>query len=59
MRYYIQAIPQILKNIPNFKALLIVSESKNNMANYEKDLIKKLKIEESIIWLPGVKYNQL
>jgi len=59
LRYYIQAIPQILKNIPNFKALLIVSESKNNMANYEKDLIKKLKIEESIIWLPGVKYNQL
>jgi hypothetical protein len=59
LRYYIQAIPEILKSIKQFKALLIVSESNNNPAGYEKKLIKELGIEKSIIWIPGVKYDQL
>lgn len=59
LRYYIQAIPEILKSIKQFKALLIVSESNNNPAGYEKKLIKELGIEKSIIWVPGVKYDQL
>lgn len=59
LKYYIQSIPQILKVIPNFKAILIVSESSNNKADKEKKLIKKLKIQDNIIRIPGVRYKEL
>ncbi len=59
LKYYIQAIPEVIKKIPNFKAILIVWESKNNPVKYEKELIKKLWIEKNIIWLPWVEYKKL
>ncbi len=59
LKYYIQAIPEVIKKIPKFKAILIVWESKNNPAKREKELIKKLWIEKNIIWLPWVEYKKL
>ncbi len=56
---YIESIPDIVKKIPNFKAFLIVSESNNNKAIKEKELIKKLKIEKNIIWINSVKHSDL
>jgi hypothetical protein len=40
-----------LQKIPNFKALLIVPESKNNPLSKVKDLIKKNAIKENVILL--------
>lgn len=59
LEYFIKAIPDIIKEIHNFKAILIVSESNNNKADYEKKLIEKLKIQDHIIWIPWVKYKEL
>lgn len=56
---YIQSIPDIVKKIPNFKAMLIVSESKNNNADRERKLIKDLHVSKHIIRIPGVAYNEL
>jgi glycosyltransferase involved in cell wall biosynthesis len=57
--YYVQALPLILKKIPQFKALLIVSESNNNKADDVKAFIHKHHLSAHIIWIPGVKYNML
>lgn len=59
LEYFIKAIPDIVKTIPNFKAILIVSESNNNKADYEKKLIKKLKIQDNVIRIPWVRYKEL
>ncbi|MCF7834541.1 glycosyltransferase family 4 protein [Candidatus Gracilibacteria bacterium] len=59
LKYFIQAIPDIIKKIPKFKAILIVSESSNNKADYERKLINKLNIKNNIIRVPGVKYKEL
>lgn len=56
---YLDAIPDIIKKIPNFVALLIVSESQNNIADRERKIIDALHIKKHIIWIPGVKYNEL
>jgi glycosyltransferase involved in cell wall biosynthesis len=52
-------LPKIIKEIPNFKALLIVSESPNNKADDVKLFIEQHHLSKHIIWIPGVKYNQL
>ncbi len=57
--YYVQSLPQIIKKIPHFKAVLIVSESANNKADDVKDFIKKHRLEEHVLWIPGVKYIEL
>lgn len=59
LKYFIQAIPDIIKKIPKFKAILIVSESSNNKADYERKLINKLNIKNNIIRVPWVKYKEL
>ena len=59
LKYFIGSIPKIIQKIPNFKAILIVSESENNPADLEKQLITTLWIQKHIIWIPGVKYAQL
>lgn len=56
---YIQALPEIIKKIPHFKALLIVSESKNNLAERERKIIEELHIQKHIIWIPWMKYTEL
>lgn len=57
--YYVQALHLILKKIPEFKALLIVSESPNNKADDVREFIKQHHFSDHIVWIPGVKYNQL
>ncbi|HBA45329.1 TPA: hypothetical protein DEG21_01625 [Patescibacteria group bacterium] len=54
-----EAIPEIAKNIPDFKAFIIVSKSKNNPANFELELIKKLKLEKNIVWIDSVEYEEI
>jgi glycosyltransferase involved in cell wall biosynthesis len=52
-------LPKIIKEIPNFKALLIVSESSNNKADDVRLFIKQHRLSKRIVWIPGVNYNQL
>jgi hypothetical protein len=55
----VQALPTIIKAIPHFRALLIVSESSNNKADDVRAFIEKHHLNDAIVWIPGVKYNQL
>ena len=57
--YYVQALPWIVKKIPEFKALLIVSESSNNKADDVREFIKKHRLSNHVVWIPGVKYSEL
>ena len=59
LEYLIRAIPYIVQKIPNFKAVFLVSESKNNPTRKMKDLVTKLDVEKYVVWHPSVKYNQL
>ncbi|MDR2190756.1 MAG: hypothetical protein LBP53_06330 [Candidatus Peribacteria bacterium] len=57
--YYVQALPLIIKELPHFKAVLIVSESKNNKADDIKAFIKQHHLSSHVIWIPGVPYTTL
>lgn len=59
LEFYIKAIPNIVKNISNFKAFLIVPESDKKRVEYIKNLIKKLNIDKNIIWIWWVKNEEL
>lgn len=59
LEFLIRAIPYVVKEIPNFKAVFLVSESKNNPNRKMKNLAKKLGVEKYIIWHPSVRYTQL
>jgi len=52
-------LPEIIKKIPQFKAVLIVSESENNKADDVKTFIAHHHLKDHIIRLPGVKYKEL
>ena len=57
--YFVKALPKIIKNIPQFKAVLIVSESPNNKADDVREFISNHHLKDHIIWIPGVKYKEL
>ncbi len=57
--YFVKAIPHILKEIPHFKAILIVGESPNNKADDVREFISHHHLKDYIVWLPGVKYKEL
>ena len=57
--YFVKAIPEIIKKIPNFKAILNVSESPNNKADDVRRFINENRIEDRIVWLWWVKYKEL
>ena len=57
--YFVKAIPEIIKKIPNFKAILNVSESVNNKADDVRKFIKENKLEDYIVRLWWVKYKEL
>jgi len=59
LEFYIKAIPNIVRQISNFKAFLIVPENDKNRVGYIKTLIKKLNIEKNIIWVCWVKNEEL
>jgi hypothetical protein len=52
-------LPRIIKVIPEFKAVLIVSESPNNKADDVRAFITPHHLSKHIVWIPGVKYSQL
>jgi glycosyltransferase involved in cell wall biosynthesis len=55
----VQALPKIIKAIPKFKALFIVSESLNNKADEVRAFIEKHHLGKHIVRIPGVKYTTL
>ena len=57
--YFVKAIPEIIKKIPNFKAILNVSESPNNKADDVRRFINENRIEDRIVWIWWVKYKEL
>lgn len=57
--YLVKALPEIVKKIPSFKAVLIVSESPNNKADDVRAFIAHHHLGEHIVRLPGVKYKEL
>lgn len=59
LEYYIKAIPNIVKTIPNFRAFLIVPENDNNRITNIKQIIKDLNLDKNIIWIPGIDNNEL
>lgn len=56
---YIKSIPLIIKEINNFKAILIVPETDKVRVNYIKWLINDLNISKNIIWIPWVANEKL
>lgn len=59
LEVYIKSIPHILKQIPDFKAFLIVPESDKERIKYIKNIIMNLNISENIIWISWVDNNEL
>lgn len=59
LEFYIKAIPEILKSIPNFKALLIVPYSLNNPITKIENLIDDLHIRKHIVLIPWVSRDDL
>lgn len=59
LEYYIQAIPSIVEKIPEFKAVLIVSQDDHKRYQLIKKLIKQLQIWKYIILLDPVPYKSL
>ena len=57
--YFVKAIPEIIKSIPNYKAILNVSESVNNKADDVRKFIKENNLEDYIVRLWWVKYKEL
>jgi len=57
--YFVKSLPEIIKQIPKFMAVLIVSESPNNKADDVRAFIAHHHLKDHIVWLPGVKYNKL
>lgn len=59
LEYYIKAIPEIVKAIPEFKALLIVPHSSNNPITRIENLIDDLKVRDNIVLIPGIWNKEL
>lgn len=59
LEFYLKSIPEIIKNISEFKALLIVPDSKNNPLSLVKDQIKELNIEKNVVLIPGISNKEL
>ena len=57
--YFVQALPEIIKQIPRFITVLIVSESSNNRADDVKAFIHQQHLEDYVVWIPWVKYTEL
>lgn len=57
--YFVKALPEIIKHIPTFKTVLIVSESPNNKADDVREFMTHHHLKDHIVRLPGVKYKEL
>lgn len=52
-------MPLIIEEIPNFKAVLIVSEDGEGRAEALRKEIGRLGVQDRVVWIPGVKYATL
>ncbi len=59
LEYYIKAIPEIVKVIPDFKALLVVPHSSNNPITRIENLIDDLQIRDNIVLIPWISNLEL
>lgn len=59
LEFYIKAIPEIVKSIPDFKALLIVPHSSNNPITKIEKLIDELNIKNNIVLIPWITNTEL
>lgn len=59
LELYIKSIPEILKSIPNLKALLIVPHSSNNPITKIENLIDDLQIRKNIVLIPWISHQEL
>ncbi len=60
LEYYIQSIPTILKNIPDFRAFLILLESENEgKIRFIQDLIRENEIEDKVNILYDIPYANI
>jgi len=59
LEFYIKSIPEIIKNIPDFKALLIVPHSFNNPIIKIEKLIDDLQIRNNIVLIPWISNKEL
>jgi len=59
LEFYIKSIPDILKSIPDFKALLIVPHSSNNPITKIQKLIDDLQIRNNIVLIPWTNREEL
>ena len=61
VEYLIKAVPEISKKIPDSKLILILSKDKQYKKRYDYiiNLIKELKIEENIVLVDPVPYEEL
>ncbi len=57
--YFVKALPEIIKHIPNFKAVLIVSESPNNKADDVRAFIADHHLKNHIVRIPWVQHKEL
>lgn len=59
VQFYVKAIPEIIKSIPDFKALLIIPDSPNNPNSWVKKLIKDFWIQNNVFLIPWIKNTEL
>lgn len=59
LEFYIRAIPELIKSIPNFQAFLILPQSKNNPTQSVEKLIEKLSLEKYVKIIGWVKNTDL
>lgn len=59
LEYYVRAIPGIISQIPNFRAVLIISESANNPATHIRKLVTELGIAPYVTFIWSVPYKEL
>ena len=61
LSYLINAVPYIIKKIPNFKLIAIVSNGPEHKNDFDRidNLIKELDIQDNVILKPSVSYKKL
>lgn len=59
LEYLIDALPMAAREIPNLKAVLIVSGDDKERSDSMRNKIRETGMENRIVWIPGVKYVEL
>lgn len=59
VEYLVKAVPEIRKEVPGSKLILILSEEPKSRFNLIKKLVENLGIEDDVIFIPPVKQEEL